>query len=467
MTATVERPVQLEEHIEAPLTLEEPPPRVLGWWDQIGLWGNLGMSILGAVTAIYILQPTPESQMSYVGAALAIIVGTILGTLLVASAAVPGAQTGAPSMVLLRGLFGRRLSYLPTLVNVVQLIGWSVFEIVVISAAAEQLPHMPKDHRWPYVVVAGVLTTLMAIRPLGGVRILRRYALAAVTLVTIYLYVELLRHPMPSLTHGSWTGFWPGADYAIAAAVSFAPLASDYTRHARSSKSAFGATMFGYTIAQSASYILGLVAIATVVKATDAGDTTAMFGAFIAVPAGWLAMAVLVARELDQSFADSYSTVMSVQNVFPRFDRRILAVVVGGLATVMALALRIDDYANFLALLGSVFVPLTACLLVDYFLGRRGHWNVTEHAPSRPWLLMPWIAGMVTYQLINPGYVGWWVDRWTTVQGRVHFTPHSWMSASVLSFAGGGLLTLPFAVGRPRDLSDGTAAIATTASDKS
>ena len=58
---------------------------------------------------------------------------------MVAAAAVPGAQTGAPSMVLLRGLFGRRLSYLPTLVNVVQLIGWSVFEIVVIAAAAEQL----------------------------------------------------------------------------------------------------------------------------------------------------------------------------------------------------------------------------------------------------------------------------------------------------------------------------------------
>src|SRR5881227_1785741 len=294
MTATVERPVQLEEHIEAPLTLEEPPPRVLGWWDQIGLWGNLGMSILGPVTAIYILQPTPQSQMSYVGAALAIIVGTILGTLLVASAAVPGAQTGAPSMVLLRGLFGRRLSYLPTLVNVVQLIGWSVFEIVVIAAAAEQL--LPWDaHRRPYVVVAGVLTTLMAIRPLGVIRVLRRYAIVLVAITTVYLYVELLRHPLPSLTHGSWAGFWPGADYAIAAAVSFAPLASDYTRHAKSARSAFGATMVGYTIAQSASYILGLVAIATVVRASDAASTQAMFGAFIAVPVGWLAFGILVA----------------------------------------------------------------------------------------------------------------------------------------------------------------------------
>src|SRR4051795_2247890 len=217
MTALLEQPTQSAPHAEAAYTLEEPPPRVLGWWDQIGLWGNLGMSILGPVTAIFILAPASGGQMSYVGAALAIIVGTLLGTLLVAAAAVPGAQTGAPSMVLLRGLFGRRLSYLPTLVNVVQLIGWSVFEIVVISAAAEQL--LPwKGHRWPYVVVAGVLTTLMAIRPLGVVRILRRYAIAAVTIATIYLYIELLKNPMPSLTHGSWTGFWPGAAYAIPAA---------------------------------------------------------------------------------------------------------------------------------------------------------------------------------------------------------------------------------------------------------
>src|SRR5207302_6756056 len=154
MTATVDRIDLPAPRAEAPYTLEEPPPRVLGWFDQLGLWGNLGMSILGPVTAIYILQPGVGGQMSYVAAGLAIIVGTILGTLMVAAAAVPGAETGAPSMVLLRGLFGRRLSYLPTLVNVIQLVGWSIFEIVVISAAAEQLPHMPKDHRWPYVVVA-------------------------------------------------------------------------------------------------------------------------------------------------------------------------------------------------------------------------------------------------------------------------------------------------------------------------
>ena len=51
---------------------------------------------------------------------------------------------------------------------------------------------------------------------------------------TTYLLVQMLRHPLPSLSHGGWHGFWTGADYTIAVAVSFAPLASDYTRHARS-----------------------------------------------------------------------------------------------------------------------------------------------------------------------------------------------------------------------------------------
>ena len=449
MTATVDRIDLPAARAEAPLTLQEPPPKVLGWWDQIGLWGNLGMSILGPVTAIYILAPYGLAQMSYVAAGVAIIVGTVLGTVLIGAAAVPGAETGAPSMVLLRGLFGRRISYVPTVVNVVQLVGWSVFEIVVIAAAAQQL--FPwHAHRWPYVVIGGVLTTVLTIRPLGWVRVLRRYAIAAVTVTTVYLYVELLRHPLPSLTHGSWSGFWPGADYAIAAAVSFAPLASDYTRHARSPRSAFGSAMIGYTVAQAASYILGLVAIATVVRASHAADTHSMFGAFIAVPVGWLAFGVLVARELDQSFADSYSTVVSVQNVLPRFDRRALAVLVGAIATVLALVFGLGSYANYLALLGSVFVPLTAVLLVDYFLGRRRHWDVSEQAPARWPMLVPWLLGVFMYQLVNPGYVGWWVRGWGHVDNWMHFTYHTWMSASVMSFAVAALLTLPITLIRRR-----------------
>ncbi|HET6909560.1 MAG TPA: cytosine permease [Mycobacteriales bacterium] len=428
---------------EAPLTLDQPAPRVLGWFDQIGLWGNLGISLLGPVGAIAVLQPAGLPALSFAGAALAVVVGTLIGTAMVAVAAVPGAETGAPSMVLLRGLFGRRLSYLPTAVNIVQLVGWSVFEIVVITQAAQQLLHV-HGYRWAFIVVAGLLTTAMTIRPLGAVRVLRRYALVLVTLSTAYLFVQLLRHPLPALTHGSWSGFWPACDVAIAVAVSWAPLASDYTRHARTPRSAFGSAMVGYTVTQVACYVLGLLALATVVRSSSADALQHdMFAAFIAVPVGWLAFGVLVARELDQSFADGYSTVVSLQNVWPRIDRRVLAVVVCALATLLALVLNINDYFNFLYLLGSVFVPLTAVFLVDYFLSRRLHWDIGDEAPARLVTLVPWLLGFATYQLVYPGGIGWWVHDWTTVAGWLHFTPQTWMSASVLSFVVAAAFTVP------------------------
>src|SRR5437763_10897660 len=232
MTALLEKPTHDAPAAEAPYTLDQPPPRVLGFWDQVGLWANLGVSLLGPVGAIFVLVPQGFPRLALIAAIVAVVVGTVIGTALVALAAVPGAQTGAPSMVLMRGLFGARLSYLPTVLNVTQLIGWSVFEIVTITAAAQQL--LPwHSVRWPYVVAAGVLTVVMTLRPLGAVRVLRRYALVAVAAATIYLYVELLRQPLGSVTHGSWSGFWLAADVVIAAAVPFVPLAGGYSRHPR------------------------------------------------------------------------------------------------------------------------------------------------------------------------------------------------------------------------------------------
>jgi putative hydroxymethylpyrimidine transporter CytX len=413
------------------------------------LWGNLGVTLLAPVGAVGVLI-AGGTQMSFLAAGLAVIVGTLIGSLMIAAAAVPGAQTGAPAMVLMRGLFGRRLSYLPTAVNVVQLLGWTVFEIVVIATAAQQL--FPwQSHRWPYILIAGVVTAAMTVRPLGVVRILRRYALGAVVVVTTYLFIELLRHPMPSLSHGSWSGFWPGTDIAIAVAVSWAPLASDYTRHSRSPRSAFGGAFVGYTLTQVAGYLLGLVALATVVRASDANLEHDMFAAFLAVPVGWLAFGVLVLRELDESFADGYSAVVSLQNVWPRVDRRLFTVVVCGLATLGALALNINNYFNFLALLASVLVPLTAVFLVEYFGTRRVRaWDVSASAPGRAVMLVPWALGFAVYQLIDPGGIGWWSRAWNHVDHWLHLTVATWMSASLLSFAVAAVATVPSVLAQRR-----------------
>jgi putative hydroxymethylpyrimidine transporter CytX len=428
-------------------TLAEPVPQSLGLLDQFGLWGNLGVSLLGFTGAIFVLQPggTGTPELSLAAALTAIVIGTLLGATVLALSGVPGAQTGAPAMVLLRGLFGARVSYLPTALNILQLFGWSIFELVTIATAAHTVaPALPK---WGYVLIAGAATALLTIRPLGAIRVLRRYATAAVLVVMSYLFIQLIRHPLPAFNHGTWTGYWAATDTVVAVAISFAPLAADYTRHSRSPRAAFAGALAGYSVTQVLCYVIGLLALVTVAH----GNSDDIFGAFIALPAGSLGFAILAARELDQSFADVYSTAISMQNLRPLWDRRILAGVITALTTAGALWLNIADYENFLTLLGSVFVPMSAVLITDYFADyfaashgeARGHgWDLSASARSRWPMLLPWAVGFVIYQLINPGYVSWWASAWTSFGHDIGFTPASWMSASILSFCAAGIMTL-------------------------
>jgi putative hydroxymethylpyrimidine transporter CytX len=422
---------------EAPYTLDEPAPKVLSFWDQSAFWANLGVSLLAFSGAVTVLAPDAAGvpQLPILAGIVAMIVGTAIGGIMLGLAAVPGTRAGVPAMMLLRGLFGTRLSYVPTVLNILQMIGWGTFELIVIADASEQLfgggPH------WAYVVIAAVLTTVLTIWPLGSVRVLRRYVTAAVVIALVYFYVQLVRQPLPDLGHGSWSHFWIGADAALAVSISWVPMAADYTRHSKSERAAFGAASVAYGLTQIVAYVLGLLALALV-----AGDSAKVFGPFQHVALGTLFFAVFVLREADQSFANVYSTAMSIQNLAPRLDRRLLTVVLGGLIMVFALVLNMDNYSGFLTLIGSVFVPMLGVLAVDFFCfgGRRG-WDVSERAPARWSMILAWAVGIATYQMINPGNVGWWSRLWIDIQDALGFTPSSWMSASLLSFAAAAIVT--------------------------
>src|SRR3984893_13854711 len=95
-TATFAR-VSHDRRQEVADNLAGPVPQTLGLADQMGLWGNLGVSLLGFTGAIYVLQPggTGTPELSLIAALTAIVVGTLLGTTVLALSGIPGAHTGA------------------------------------------------------------------------------------------------------------------------------------------------------------------------------------------------------------------------------------------------------------------------------------------------------------------------------------------------------------------------------------
>jgi NCS1 family nucleobase:cation symporter-1 len=409
---------------EAPLTLDQAPATALGLRETFGLWANLGVSLLLPVAAVFVVLPGRPLSTT-LGA---IVVGAVIGAVLLGLGAAAGARERVPTMVLMRGLLGRHASALPTALNLVQCVGWATFEIVIIAEAASRVLDAP---RWPFVLVAGVLATAMALRPLGVARVLARYAIWAALAAVVYLFVNVLTEPLLPLTQGAATSFWTAADIAIALPVSWFPLVADYTRHVRSGRAAFAGAAAGYGLATVVMFSLGVVALAAYGSAGfDVID------ALLAVPLGAVAVLVLVSVELDEAFANVYSTAVSAQNIVARADRRLLAVGVGAVATVLALTFDIVAYEPFLFLIGAVFVPLVGVFAVAYYLTPRGGWDISDTAPARPVFLLPWAAGFVAYQLTLPtffagpgaGWTAWWGAR----QADLGIDPASGWSASLV-----------------------------------
>jgi purine-cytosine permease-like protein len=285
----------------------------------------------------------------------------------------------------------------------------------------------------------------MALRPLGVVRVLARYAVWAALAAVAYLYVQVLAEPLPPLEGGGATSFWTAADIVIALPVSWLPLAADYTRHARSARAAGVGAGVGYGVATVVMFTLGVLALAAY---GSAGID--VIGALLAVPLGAVAVLVLVSVELDEAFANLYSTAVSAQNVVARLDRRVLAVAVGAVATLLALTFDVAAYEPFLFLIGAVFVPLAGVLLVAYWLTPRGGWDTSDTAPARPLYLLPWLAGFVAYQLTLPTYFpgpgAGWTAWWSARQADLGIDPANGWSASLVGLAVAVALTLPLVV---------------------
>jgi putative hydroxymethylpyrimidine transporter CytX len=406
MTSTVVR--NATASTEAPLVLTTDAPRTLGFLDQFTLWGNFGISLFGPVTGALVVAYTG----SLVSGLIAVVVGCGIGALVLGGAAVFGSQTGAPAMASLRGLFGRRGSMAPTVLNIAQNVGWATMEIIVIAQAAVAVTS--DRWRWLFVLLAGLIATVMAVRPLGSVKLLRKFMVWLVLLASVYLFVQVLSKHVHDLPQDSVFGFWPAVDLAAAGVVSFAPLAADYTRHSRTNKAAFAGSALGYGLAAVLYYALGVVAVATLQT-----NSTDVITALVTLPAGAIALLVLLVDEVDEAYANVYSTTMAAHNLIGHIDRRWISVVIGVIATALAMLVDLGNYTQFLYLIGSVFIPLFAVAIADFFVVSKMNWDVSDTARFRWQPTLAWVIGFVVYQLVNPGTVGGWSPFWLKLQGRL------------------------------------------------
>ena len=386
--------------------------RTLSALDLTLLWGNLGVSLLVLVTAAFLVP-----ALSLRDALIAVVVGSAVGNAMLGLAGAIGADARVPAMVLLRAPLGRRGSYAPTALNVAQCLGWAVFELIIIAAAASALSDEFLGFRgealWTLACGAAALA-LSLLGPVGVVRrFLRRFAvwivLASLVYLTWWAVGEVSLADLWAAPGEGGMSIVLGIDLVIAITVSWIPLAADYTRFSRDRRGAFLGTGLGYFLA--ATWMLVLGALLTLGRGlSDPAEVPA--GVATAGLASGLALLAVTVDETDEAFANVYSTAVSLQNLFPRAAQRLLLVLVSVLATVGALTIELRNYETFLLLLGSFFVPLFGVLLADWlFSGTSYRPDDFFAGPAvRPGALVAWIAGFALYQWLHPLGPGWWTD---------------------------------------------------------
>jgi NCS1 family nucleobase:cation symporter-1 len=350
-------------------------------------------------------------SLGFAAGLIVILVGHFIGNTPMALGGIIGTRTGIPTMVVIRPSFGIRGSYFATILNLIQLVGWTGVMLWICGKAAQAVWRFPALEFRGWVIVAGVVTTLWALVGHRYWRWLHRIAITGLlALCCLMTYVVFHQYGWMRLVSVQPQGAMPfmvGLDLVIAMPISWLPLVCDYSRYARSAGPAFWGTWIGYFIVSSWMYVIGLgAALATQSATPDAMVLDLMVGMGLVVPA----ILIVLFSTFTTTFLDIYSSAVSSLNIWPQFGERRGSLICGVLGTALALIFPAEGYEGFLLFIGSVFCPLFGVVLADFFILRKAIYfgeNLTH--PGRfwylkgfnPWAFFAWGAGFAIYLLLQ------------------------------------------------------------------
>ncbi|MCM0755998.1 putative hydroxymethylpyrimidine transporter CytX [Desulfovibrio aminophilus] len=322
----------------------------------------------------------------------AVALGHLAGMLPFALAAWAGFRERLPAIACTRVSFGARGSWIVSLLNVLQLVGWTAVMIqqggLAVNALTTSIWGLSAPILAP-VLLGGLVGLWVCLRQ-SGLHILNLAAVGLLFCLTVALSVVVFGSAPSSAPAAPVGSFGLGFELSIIMPLSWLPLVADYTSQARSRPAAWLAPCLGYFLGSCWMYAIGLLGALR----TGSADPSGMM---LAAGLGGVALAVIILATVTTTFLDVYSAAVSLRNILPGLNRRAVSGVVALLGTALAVLAPSDAYIDFLYLLGSVFAPVAAVFLTDYFLARAD----SRGRVADPLALASLAAGVLIYQLLS------------------------------------------------------------------
>ncbi|WP_024614509.1 putative hydroxymethylpyrimidine transporter CytX [Clostridium sp. Ade.TY] len=358
----------------------------LGFFTLAFLWFGAAISIAEILTG-GLLAP-----IGFLKGLEVIIVGHLIGTTILVLGGFIGFKEGVPSITSTRISFGKYGTYLFSILNVLQLIGWTA---VMIRAAATSVQLITKsiwgfDNLFLCIILIGILTGVWIWFGRDGMKNLNIIAVSLLFILTLVLGFIIFKDGL--VFKKSFDGaisIGQALELNIVMPLSWLPLIADYTRFAKNGKSAVFGSFIGYFLGSSWMFVIGLGASIV----SNSSDPSYIM---LAANLGIMALGIVVLSTVTTTFLDVYSAGISFLNIMPKLNERKIGIIMTIIGTIVALIVQMENYENFLYAIGSVFAPLFAILISDYFvLKKRLRKDVLINIES----IIVWVIGIIIYYI--------------------------------------------------------------------
>ncbi len=345
------------------------------------IWFGAGVSIAEILTGTY------YAPLGFKNGIITILLGHIIGCVLLFFAGFIGALSKKSAMDSTKYSFGKIGAKFFALLNVLQLVGWTGIMIYDGALSVNGIFALG-DWFWAFVIGALIiLWIVIGITNLGKFNTIAMTALFILTVVmcrVIFTYRGVVS-PMV----GEAMTFGGAVELAVAMPLSWLPLISDYTKEAEKPFEATLASTLIYGMVSCWMYIIGMGS-SIITGESDIASIMVKSGL------GSAALVIVILSTVTTTFLDAYSAGLSCKTVLPKLSEKYTAIAVALLGTIGAVVFPMDNITDFLYLIGSVFAPMIAIQIADYFVVNK---DSSEKNVDILKMLI-WCIGFITYRVL-------------------------------------------------------------------
>lgn len=356
-------------------------------------YSNLTISLIwfsAAISMAEILTGTWFAPLGWSQGLIAIVFGHIIGGAMFFCAGLIGAKTQKSAMQTVQISFGIKGSALFSVLNALQLMGWTAVMIYMGAEVISILNQQGDTSLFPlFTIGLGLLIIIWLLLGFTNLGVIKSVSLTTMFLLMLWLTLQIIQHDFIPVEASNHIKFGTAVEIAAIMPLSWIPVVSDHTKNTKTPLKTTALSALVYTLTSCWMYSIGLGA-ALVTGKSEISQILALSGVSI------IGVLIVITSTMINTALPAHSTGMSLNNIFSKLNVKVISIVTVIIGIILATSLPVTQYEHFLFFIGSVFAPMIGVLIADFFVFKK-----TE--PKKNIDLMGlgiWFVGFVIYRTL-------------------------------------------------------------------